>query len=184
MSFELRSSRLRLRRLRQDDARAIVAYRCLVEVARFQSWSTFDLADAARLIESQKKVVPDTANTWMQLAIVPINSDVLVGDCGIHFLGDSQQIELGITLAPAYQHRGIATEAIELILKYVFEELGKHRAFAVTDAENTAVASTFRRIGFRLEATFIQNVWFKGAWGSEHVFAMLQTEWRARQEQI
>jgi RimJ/RimL family protein N-acetyltransferase len=86
-------------------------------------------------------------------------------------------MDVGITLAPAHQGRGYATEAIECLLGFVFGRLGKHRVAAVTDAENHRAASLLRRLGFRQEAHFIEHVWFKGAWGSEFVFALLRREW-------
>jgi RimJ/RimL family protein N-acetyltransferase len=80
----------------------------------------------------------------------------------------------------AHQGHGYATEAIECLLDFVFDRLGKHRVAAVTDAENRPAASLFRRLGFRQEAHFIEHVWFKGAWGSEFVFALLRREWEQR----
>ena len=177
--FELRSSRVCLRRLRPDDAAAIVGYRSLPEVARFQSWESFELADAVRLIENQASVVPNTPGTWLQLAIVPHATGPVIGDCGIHFRADEpQQVELGITLAPSHQGQGFAAEALEAVLVYVFGTLHKHRASATTDANNPAASRLFRQLGFRQEAHFIEHVWFKGAWGSEFLFALLQREWR------
>jgi hypothetical protein len=70
--LELWSSRLCLRRLRPEDATAICAYRGLPEVARFQSWESFGLSDAERLIADQAVVVPDTPGTWLQLAMVTL----------------------------------------------------------------------------------------------------------------
>jgi RimJ/RimL family protein N-acetyltransferase len=149
-------------------------------VAQFQSWESFGPADAARLITDQSEVVPDTPGTWLQLALVLSESASVVGDCGIHFREDEpRQVELGITLAPAHQGRGLATEALRRVLAYVFGTLGKHRVTAVTDAENHAAAGLFRRVGFRQEAHFVEHVWFKGAWGSEYLFAMLHREWQA-----
>jgi RimJ/RimL family protein N-acetyltransferase len=177
---ELRSPRLCLRRLKAEDASAIVGYRCLPEVARFQSWESFGPDEAARLIASQIGVLPDTPDTWLQLALVLRESGEVVGDCGIHFRRDEpRQVELGITLAPAHQGRGLAKEALSSVLGYVFDSLGKHRASAVTDAQNQPAAGLFRRLGFRQEAHFVEQVWFKGAWGSEYVFALLQREWQA-----
>jgi RimJ/RimL family protein N-acetyltransferase len=180
-ALELRSPRLCLRRLRPEDAPAIVGYRSLPEVARFQEWGSFGPDDAARLIADQAAVVPDTPGTWLQLALVLPGSGEVVGDCGIHFRRDEpRQVELGITLAPAHQGRGLAAEALGGVLGYVFDSLGKHRASAVTDADNHAAAALFRRLGFRQEDHFIEHVWFKGAWGSEFLFALLRREWQAR----
>ncbi len=160
-----------------------VAYLCslIPAVARFQSWVSFDLNDAVQLIAEQATVVPDTPGTWLQLLATLTESGEVVGDCGIHFRADDpRQVELGITLAPAHQGNGLATEVIETVLAWVFESLGKHRVFAVTDAANTPAARLFERVGFRREAHHIEHVWFKGAWGDEYVFALLAREWQAR----
>jgi RimJ/RimL family protein N-acetyltransferase len=175
------SPRLVLRPLLLEDATAIVAYRSLPEVARFQSWESFGPDEAAQLIAAQASVAPNTPGTWLQLALVLSESELVIGDCGIHFRGDDpRQVELGITLAPYYQGRGYAAEALGRVLEYVFDSLGKHRVSAVTDAENLTAAALFRRLGFRQEAQHIEHVWFKGTWGSEFLFAMLQQEWNAR----
>ena len=93
---------------------------------------------------------------------------------------DGRQIELGITLAPSHQRRGYATESLASVIDYAFTRLEKHRITAVTDAENAAAAALFHRLGFRREGHFIENVWFKGRWGSEFAFALLRTEWEQR----
>ena len=158
----------------------MVRYRSRPEVARFQEWESFGPDDAALLIARQAGVTPDTPGTWLQLALVLLESGEVIGDCGIHFRRDEpQQVELGITLAPDHQGRGLATESVRRVLAYVFDSLGKHRASAVTDAENHAAADLFRRLNFRQEAHFVEHVWFKGGWGSEYLFALLQREWRA-----
>jgi RimJ/RimL family protein N-acetyltransferase len=180
MPLLLNSPRLLLRSVRPEDAAPLAAYRSIPEVARFQSWESFGLADADRLVADQAMVVPDTSGTWLQLAIVLATSAALIGDCGIHFRGDDpQQVELGVTMSPTHQGQGLATEALDSVIGYVFDQLGKHRVTAVTDAENHAAASLFRRLGFRREAHYVENVWFKGAWGSEYLFALLRREWEA-----
>lgn len=170
---ELRTERLLLRRLVPSDAPAIARYRALPEVARYQSWDAFTVGDAERLVADQAGVAPDTPGTWLQLAIV---ADGVAGDCGLHFL-DEKQVELGITLDPAHQGRGYATEAIRAVLEYLFGTLRKHRVVATTDAENAAAGALFARLWFRREAHHVKNVWFKGRWGDEFVFAVLAEEW-------
>jgi RimJ/RimL family protein N-acetyltransferase len=175
---ELRSPRLILRRLRRDDLAALCAYRSLPEVARYQDWESFGPDEAARLIDGQSGLEPNVPGTWFQLAIVVGTTGIMIGDCGLHCRQeDPRQMEIGITVAPAHQRRGYATEAIECLLGFVFGSLGKHRVAAVTDAENRSAASLFSRLGFRLEAHFVEHLWFKGQWGSEFVFALLRREW-------
>jgi RimJ/RimL family protein N-acetyltransferase len=81
---------------------------------------------------------------------------------------------------PGHQKCGYATEALEALLRYVFESLGKHRVSATTDAENHAATALFLRLGFRQEAHHREHLWFKGHWGSEFIFALLRSEWAAR----
>jgi RimJ/RimL family protein N-acetyltransferase len=115
---DLCTPRLRLRRLCPDDAPAICAYRALPEVARYQSWDSFSLDEADRLIAGNAGLLLDTPGTWFQLGIVSISSGQLIGDCGLHFLADQpRQVELGITLGPAHQRRGFAREALAGVLE-------------------------------------------------------------------
>src|SRR3954449_3261002 len=88
-ALQIHTPRLHLRRPRLEDAAAMSAYRGLPEVARYQSWETFEVADAARLIADQQTVKPATPDSWLQLMIVLGESGHAVGDCGIHFLSNA-----------------------------------------------------------------------------------------------
>jgi RimJ/RimL family protein N-acetyltransferase len=178
---ELRSLRLTLRPVAHGDVAAMCAYRSLPEVARYQSWETFGPDAAAALVDAQAALRPGTPGTWFQLAIVVTATGVMAGDCGLHCLAsDARQMEIGVTLAPAHSGNGYATEAIRSVLDFIFGELGVHRVTAVTDAANRPGARLFQRLGFRREAHFVDNVWFKGCWGSEFLFALLRREWAER----
>ena len=178
----LEARRISLRRLMPGDAEALCSYRSLPEVARFQSWDSFGLHDAERLIMDHScDREPGIPDTWFQMAIVESATGSLIGDCGLHTLADPRQMEVGITLAPTFQGSGFAAEALGCLLDFAFGSLGAHRVSAVTDAENAPAASLFQRLGFRQEAHCIENLWFTGKWGSEFQFAMLGREWAQRQ---
>ena len=74
------------------------------------------------------------------------------------------------------QGKGVATEAVSSFLCYVFGELNKHRVVATTDVNNVASNRLLDKLGFRREGHFIQNVFFKGAWGDEYQYALLRSE--------
>ena len=178
----LSSPRLILRPLRPGDAHSLCGYRALPEVARYQSWESYGPDDAARLINAQQGKEPNVPGTWFQLAIIEKETNTMIGDCGLHCPSDEpQQMEFGITLSPAHQGHGYATETLRCLLHHAFTTLDKHRVYAFTDSENRPSAALFRRLGFRQEAHHLDHRRFKGRWQSEFVFALLKREWEAAQ---
>jgi RimJ/RimL family protein N-acetyltransferase len=174
----LSTQRLVLRRLREADLSTFCRYRSDPPVARYQDWTAFSQEDGARFFAEQARLQPDVAGTWFQMAIEHGETGELVGDCGLKAIGEHPgQVEIGFTLAPEHHGKGYATEAVTRLLDYVFGELGKHRAIAVTDVRNAPAVRLLERVGMRREGHFIQNIWFKGAWGDEYLYALLEREW-------
>lgn len=171
------SPRLVLRRLCAEDLDALVAYRSDPEVARYQSWSDYDAERGRTLIESMQGRQPGEPG-WFQFAIALKDTDALVGDCALRTDEyDTRLGEIGFTLSRQHQGRGLGTEAVRALLGYVFGTLNLHRVIGVTDAKNTAAATVLERVGMRREGHFLENTFFKGAWGDEFLFAMLGREW-------
>ncbi len=174
----LSSPRLILRRLRASDLLPFCRYRSDPRIARYQSWTEFSEEEGLRFFAEQAELHPDVEGTWFQMAIALAETDQIIGDCGLHAMAEPpRQVEIGFTTAPEYQGFGYATEAISCLLDYVFGTLHKHRATAITDARNLAAAKLLERVGMRREGHFLQNVWFKGTWGDEYCYALLEHEW-------
>ena len=170
--------RLRVRPFRDEDVETFVAYRAHPDVERYQSWTDFTLAEGRALVESMQGLQPGMPGQWYQFALEERASGALVGDLALKVnAGEPREAEVGFTLAPAHQGRGYAAEALRGLLGHAFGTLGLHRVMAVTDALNAPAAALLERVGMRREAHFHENVFFKGAWGSEFVFAMLDHEW-------
>ena len=49
------------------------------------------------------------------------------------------------------------------------------------DRDNVASARVLERAGLRREAHLVENEFVKGEWTDEVIYAMLRTEWAARQ---
>ena len=174
----LETTRLRLRHFMDADLAPFMAYRNDPEVARYQSWEGISEPEARASIQEQKKVQPGTPGEWFQIAIELKETGMLVGDCALKIEEhDERQAEIGYSLSRAYQRRGIASEAVSRVLEYAFETLELHRVIAIADCENVASFTLLERLGLRREGHFRQNVWFKGKWGDEYLYAMLQEEW-------
>jgi RimJ/RimL family protein N-acetyltransferase len=180
MFSELMTSRLVLKPLRLSDSAAVFAYRSDPVVARFQVWEPRDVREVHSFIAGLQGLELGTPGTWYQLAITLRESGVLIGDCGLHFpLEEPKQVEVGITLAPAHQRRGYATEALEGVIAYLFVNLDKHRVVARVDPRNEASIALLERVGMRKEGHFRESVWVKGEWADDVIYAILEKEWRS-----
>jgi RimJ/RimL family protein N-acetyltransferase len=169
--------RLRARAFSIADVEAFVAYRADPDVARYQSWSDYTLERGAAFVAAMQGAAPGVPGEWFQFALEAQSDHTLVGDLAFKVDRDEpREAEVGFTLAPAQQGKGYATEALTGLLGYAFDTFGLHRVIAVTDALNGPAAALLERVGMRREAHFVENVFFKGAWGSEFMFAMLDRE--------
>lgn len=173
----LRSARLVLRRFEWGDLCDLLAYRNDPEVARYQSWEGMTADEAHDFIRAQHTVVPGQPARWVQYLIALAQTGAVCGDVAICPSEDGRQAQIGFTLARAYQGQGIANEAVKTMLDHAFGAWNLHRVCATTDCLNTGSIALLERLGFRREGHHLRNVWFKGAWGDEYVFAMLARDW-------
>lgn len=105
----------------------------------------------------------------------------VIGDVSMRWVSEEhRQGDIGFIFHPDYHGRGYAYEASREMLRLGFEEAGFHRIEGRCDARNDASARLMERLGMRREAHLVENEWFKGEWGSEFVYAILDREWRER----
>jgi RimJ/RimL family protein N-acetyltransferase len=176
---EIVTERLVLRLLQAEDVAAFAAYRSDPEVARYQSWdSSYSPADGERLVAAQAGVEFGEPGSWVQVAAVERATGALCGDCAVRVSDEQPRTaEVGVTLAPAKQGSGLATEALGAVVGRLFEEHDMHRVHAETDDRNVAVHRLLERLDFRCEARLVEADWFKGEWTTLRIYAVLRREW-------
>ena len=83
---------------------------------------------------------------------------------------------IAIGLRPAYQGRGIGTEAQRLVVAYLFDHTRAHRIQAFTDAGNRAEQRALEKAGFRREGIIREAQWRAGAWHDQVLYSVLRPE--------
>ena len=179
--YPIRTQRLLLRPYQPGDTDAVYAYHRLPETARYLENEPMSLAEAKALVtrrigSATLASVGEALNLVVELA----KTRAVVGDCVLFWCGEGQA-EVGYVLNPAYYGHGYATEAVGVLLRLGFEDLGLHRIAARCDARNTASARVMERAGLRREAHLVQSEFVKGEWTDELIYAILRREWQARQ---
>ena len=174
----IETARLRLRRFAAADLATFIAYRNDPAIARFQSWEGITEAEAVAFLRAVEAAPAGVPGEWLQIAVERKDSGRMIGDCAFKVMeDDTRQAEIGYTLAREAHGQGFATEAVAALLTYLFTALDLHRVVAIVDVRNAASVALLERLGMRREGHFLQNVWFKGAWGDEYLYAILRDEW-------
>jgi len=179
---ELAGPRVALRRFHPGDAAKFVAYRSSEQVARFQSWDApYSREEGERFIQEIAEQHPDTAGEWFQFAVALRSAGQLIGDCAaMPHADDPRQCDMGFTISPEHQGHGYATEAVRLLLTYLFTARGKHRVIAYCDPRNAASVALLEGLGMRREGHLRESTWAKGEWTDDLVYALLHDEWQSR----
>jgi RimJ/RimL family protein N-acetyltransferase len=177
---QLETERLILRRFSDADLLPFLAYVNDPLVARYQSWDAYTEQQAREVIEKQRIPEPGQPDQWFLFAVELKETKTLIGHVAFGVKQqDQRQAEIGFTFSREHHGKGLAKEAASRVLEYAFTDLDMHRIIAITDCENERSVALLRRLGMRREAHFIMNIWFKGKWGSEYLYAMLREEYRA-----
>lgn len=82
-------------------------------------------------------------------AVIDKASREFAGFCGLQYLDNTSEIEIGYRFAKRFWGIGVATEAARASLKHAFEQLGLDRIVAVVQPENVASQWVVQKIGLR-----------------------------------
>jgi RimJ/RimL family protein N-acetyltransferase len=175
----IETERLLLRPFRENDLDDLHAIRSLPEVVRYLYGDVCSREEVEELLAERAAMTSlSDDDDALVLAAARRDDGRVIGDVVLWLRSRKhRQGEIGFAFHPDAQGRGYAREAATALLVLAFGPLGLHRVFGRTDARNDASAALMRRLGMRQEAHFRENEIFKGAWGDELVFAVLESEW-------
>jgi RimJ/RimL family protein N-acetyltransferase len=152
------------------------------EVVRYLYWDVRSREEAEEDLQrriSQSRLDEDCRR--LALAVVLPRPGRVIGDVTLKWSSrEHRQGEVGFSFHPGHRGRGYATEASAALLELGFDGLGLHRIIGRCDARNEASARVLQRLGMRQEAHFVHDEVFKGEWGDQLVYAILEDEWRVR----
>jgi RimJ/RimL family protein N-acetyltransferase len=161
VAIPLRTARLVLRYLIPADVEAFFAYRSEPAVAAMQGWMPASRAEAGAFVGSVAAVPFASRGSWSQLGIVEAGNDALIGDVGVHVDASGVVAEIGYTIAPAFQRRGYAVEALRAVLTELEEACGIRRFVARTDPRNVASIALLTRLGFTEQERIGEDRYFR-----------------------
>lgn len=144
---EIETSRLRLRHFVTDDLDDLFRIYSDAEVMKYLS---------PRNKEQTQASLHKHIQHWQQYnfgmwAVVHKDSGRLIGRCGLGFLDNTPEIELGYVFDKPYWNMGIGTEAATATIKYGFEEVKLNRIVAIAHPQNIASVRVIQKVGMKYE---------------------------------
>jgi RimJ/RimL family protein N-acetyltransferase len=87
-------------------------------------------------------------------------------------------LEIGYVVIPGERGKGYGTEAVQLMVDYLFLSKDVVRIQAGTHVENVASQKVLERVGFKREGLMrkIMVVW--GKWADCYLYSILREEWK------
>jgi ribosomal-protein-alanine N-acetyltransferase len=173
----LSTPRLRLRQFRVEDADAMHEGFTDPDAMRFWSHPAH-----TRKIETERAVrnwIECTPSYYRFWAVADAKTDFCLGLVNYHD-GHirNKRAAIGYLINPAYQRRGLATEAVSAMLDFCFGEMGLHRVQAFIHPDNSASRRLAEALGFGSEGLLRDNLRVGDEWRDDMLYSRLKTDRR------
>lgn len=174
----MRTHRLTLRFVNDDDVVPLTEYRNDTAVAALQDWELPYPTERARSLIALHRGLSDyQAGRGHQVAIEMDGR--LVGDVYVGLDEHAAIADIGFSLTPAAQGRGVAYEAVNALVADLIQRRGVHRVVAELSKDNHASARLLERLGMQFEALTVRSFWWRGRWDDNLYYSMTDEQWLA-----
>jgi [ribosomal protein S5]-alanine N-acetyltransferase len=177
---QLQGRRVRLRGPRNDDADALFALFSDPAVMRYWSRPPMTtLGEAQGLVgEMLDSFERRSLFNWM---ITMRDDDAVIGTCTLFRIDPRHRhAEIGYALRSDHWGRGIASEAVALVLDWAFRRLDLQRVEADIDPRNDGSRQLLARLGFRSEGVMRQRFFVGDEATDSEIFGLLAEDWGNR----
>jgi RimJ/RimL family protein N-acetyltransferase len=89
-----------------------------------------------------------------------------------------RQLEIGYALVPTERGKGYCSEAVEIMVDYLFLSRDIVRIQAHTDVRNVASRKVLEKAGFKKEGTLRKSRFSRGEYGDWFIYSILREEWQ------
>jgi RimJ/RimL family protein N-acetyltransferase len=169
--------RIELRRHTRENYRRYGEWYGDPEIWRLTSWAASPLSPSAveRLFEDRElSSADDSFAIHLKGEEEPIG---VISLMNISEANDSAELSV-IVGHPEDRHHGYGAEAIDMLLRYGFEELGLNRVGLSVFEFNEDAISTYERLGFREEGRLRKALKRDAAFHDAILMSILGSEWR------
>jgi RimJ/RimL family protein N-acetyltransferase len=96
----------------------------------------------------------------------------------LHLGTGIKQLEIGYSLVPNERGKGYCTEAINIMVDYLFLSKSMERVQACTDVRNLASQKVLEKAGFKKEGVMRKYLFIRGEWRDACLYSIIREDWK------
>lgn len=174
----MKTERVTLRKFRSDDLDNVFRGLSHPEVIRYYGVSFQTREDTLEQMEFFENLENEGTGIWW--AVCSADGKVFYGAGGINNINrEHRKAEVGFWLIPEFWGKGIMQEAMTLICRYAFEELGMHRLEGFVETENLNCKKAIEKAGFMYEGTMADFEIKNNRYISIDIYALINSSERS-----
>lgn len=173
----IQGKRIYLRHLSEHDASKLFAYELtnrdfFMPTSFTRNDNYYTLANIRKNIDNYKKEI--TRKSGFRFGIFINSNHNLVGMIALNdILWSLKTSYVGYSLNQNHTNQGYMREALNLLIKYSFEELKLHRLEAGVMPSNVSSWKVLEHCGFIREGLLRKNVHINGQWEDHYIYGCL-----------
>jgi RimJ/RimL family protein N-acetyltransferase len=116
--------------------------------------------------------------TERQRFIIEKKDRARIGFIAHWFVQPNRMMGIGYHLIPDERGKGYGTEAVQIMVDYLFLTKDIVRLQAITNAKNVASQRVLEKAGFRREGTLRKSGFIRGEWVDVYLYGILREDWK------
>ena len=172
---EIKTDRLLLRRLKKEDAEAILNLRSDKNVMKYIGKDPIKtLTEAIQFFNLvNESLITNNGITWA--ITLKEKPGKLIGTIGHwRLIKEHYRAEVGYMLLPEYWKKGIMKEALIKVIEYGFDEMKLHSIEANINPANSASEGILEATGFSREGYFKEDFFYNGVFYDTAIYSKLK----------
>ncbi|WP_193166368.1 GNAT family N-acetyltransferase [Microbulbifer hainanensis] len=147
----LETERLLLRKFTLDDAEEYFQLNANADVVRYTGQAPFTSVDEAVAVLKSAPLRDYQIHGFGRLACINKRSGRLIGFCGLKYLAELDEIDIGYRFLPEFWGRGLATESSLPVMEYGRNVLGLKRIIGLVEPDNIGSVNVLKKLGLAFE---------------------------------
>ena len=172
----IRGENVYLRALEKEDLKAIHRWQNDADYMRLDSYDPAHVVSMAGLEKRFADDLESKDKSRKAFIIGKSDGDTAIGMASFRkWTGKRQRVEIGLSIGEKNERgKGYGTEALDLLIKFLFEELNVHRIEMETLADNEAAIAMSKKCGFEEEGRKRDAAFFDGQFHDVLIMAQLK----------